>query len=626
MMSETLLIQRLLFDLLIILTAGFIAGVVCKRFGFPMVVGHLVIGALIGPGVIGILSPTPSVAPSAEIIATGEPDISRTDSVALVSQSLVSETSHGTERHEEETNSLETDGLETNVLEHPERFEHEILEGFALLGANLMLFAIGIHFSPSELGRIWKFFLFGGLIQMLGVIVPTWLIFAFFMDDWKLGLMIGSAVSLSSTVLVFKSLEDFGQSSSPHGIRAVAILLFQDVAIVPLLVLFGLLSTLDAGGIPGSETGGAAFSGALAAIRTLLIKSAIFVVIVLVIRHSFCRWGVRFLLTLKSVELLVLFTMLLLIGIITIACRLELPSALGALACGFVLSETRLTKQVTAVTIPMRETFAAIFFVSLGALFDPRILLSMPLETLGMLLVCIFGKTLSAAVAFRVLGLNWLPSLGMGLGLSQLGELSFVLLSQGVTSGIIGSATYQQVLFVALTTIILTPMFLRVALTWAAPHLLSPGKHETVALAYPDDRQQKAVVIGLGPVGARIASFLEMSGFDVCLLDMNPVNLHPYAQQGFRTVSGDAADPGILALTTIRECSLVVITVPNDLIALDILREAREIRPDAIYMVRCRYSINVTTIESCGGNLVVCEETEAGTAIMESLSRLLSTS
>ncbi len=567
-MNETILIQQILIDLLIILVAGFVSGIACKRLHVPMVVGHLIVGALIGGGILGLLESMPVVEGAAEEVAPS-----------------------------------------TLLL------EHKILDLFAHLGANLLLFAIGIQFSPSELGKLWKYFLVGGSIQMFGVVAIVTLFFILIGGSWTVGLTLGSAIALSSTVLVFKSLEDQGQATSIHGVRAVAILLFQDVATVPLLVLIGLLTALSAGASGGVDT--------TTTIRNLLIASTIFVVFVVMLRYIFCKHGVEFLSKLRSVELMVLFTMILLLCVSTVAVRLGLPAALGALAAGVILSETRITRQITAITVPMRETFSAIFFVSLGALFDPSVLFASPVLTVGALLACIVLKTSVAAVAFRILGLPWLPALGMGLGLSQLGELSFVLLSQGVAGGLFDHDTYQRVLFVALTSIILTPFFLTVALRIMPQNQPTPGYLHNEAVLYPEDALPKAIVVGLGPIGGRIVTYLEVSGFDVTLIDMNPVNLHAFAQQGFRTISGDATDDEILRLADLRHTNLVVLTVPDDLIGREVLEAVRQSNPDCIVLVRCRYSINIGSLEQLGANMVACEESETGTAVVRMLGKIL---
>ncbi|MDR0608949.1 MAG: cation:proton antiporter [Planctomycetaceae bacterium] len=603
-MDETGIIHQILFDLLIILCAGFIAGTICRRCHMPMVVGYLLIGALIGSGMLGILKTTSVEVKTTKTETEQKTQITDTDTETFDFRLQKDP------RLEEAEKELE---ILANEIKADE-VEHKVLDQFAHLGANLLLFAIGLHFSPSELAKLWRFFLMGGSIQMLGVILPLTLFVSIIGGDWKIGLVLGSAVSLSSTVLVFKSLEDMGQVGSLHGVRAVAILLFQDVAVVPLLVLIGFMAALASG---SAENG-----GTFSQLFSLGLGSAIFVFFVIVVRLMFCKYGVPFLLELRSVEIIVLFTMFLLLAVSTAAVSLQLPGTMGTLAAGVILSETRLTNQITAVTVAMRETFSAIFFVSLGALFDPSILFTTPILTLGALFGCLAVKTLAAGMAFRVLGLSWVAALGMGLGLSQLGELSFVLLSQGVSSGLFDYETYQRILFVALTSIILTPMFLKIALRLTPEHNAVHGGEEDHPVIFPEDASKKAVVIGLGPIGGQIATFLETIGFEVSLIDRNPVNLHSYAQHGFRTISGNAVDEEVLRIADIRNVTLVAVAVPDDLFAEEIVGAVRKMNDHCVILSRCRYIGNIPKLEQRGANLVFCGESELSNAAVRILRKL----
>ncbi|MDR3234729.1 MAG: cation:proton antiporter [Planctomycetaceae bacterium] len=625
-MSETVIIQQLLYDLLIILSAGFAAGVVCKRLQVPMVVGYLLIGALIGSGVLGIFkshtAEEPAESAAVNLTKTEDsPDVDEEkNSIERKegAESIESKTvlSGQTEEAETETKpAADKQTADTDTLTQVNVVEHHILDNFAHLGANLLLFAIGIHFSPSELGRIWKHFLAGGLIQMLGVIVPFGLLFHLLGFDWKVGVVLGSAVALSSTVLVFKSLEDMGLATSLSGLRAVAILLFQDVAIVPLMVLIGILATMT--------NGSAAEVSPAAMLTELAVKSAVFIIFIVLLRLVFVRFIVPFLQNLRNVELMVLFTMVLLIGVCGAAGYFGLPGALGALAAGVVLSDTRLTHQISAVTVPMRETFSAIFFISLGALFDPKILFMMPAATLGTLAGCLVLKTLAAGLAFWVLGLSFVPAMAMGLGLSQLGELSFILIAQGYTEKMFSYEVYQIILFTALSSILLTPLFLRIAL--AFPHHHPVIHHDDTAgqIIFPEDISKRALVVGLGPTGAEVAAFLETSGFELSLIDMNPVNLHPYAQQGCQTIAGNANDLQTLKLADVKNVSLAVISVPNDTFAEEIVDAVRELNDHCIVAARCRYSANIPKLEQLGADIVLCDETELARTAVSTLQKLL---
>jgi len=535
--------DSVVFELLVILAAGLIAGILAKRFGFSMLVAYLLAGAAIGHGGVG----------------------------------LVTEDSHE-------------------------------IEMLAQAGALLLLFAIGIEFSLEELVRLSRYLFLGGSVQMLLVAVPVGVVGGLGGDSWRSAFLIASATALSSTVLVFRALAEWGQTTSPHGRRAIAILLFQDIALVPLILLVPLLT--------GREE-----TVPVTAYLLLVLNSVLFVAAVLVTRRALSRWVVPLLSYLRSVELVILFGLVVLVGFCLGARAAGLPPALGAFAAGLALSGNRLTGQIDALILPYRESFAAVFFVSLGTLLEPTILLEKPIFLLGAMLAVLAVKTAGATVALRVTGLGWPSAFGLGLGLAQLGEFSFVLLSEGLHAGVIGRESYNQMLFIAIGTLVLTPQMLQWGLRWSQRHTPLGGEpRHTPGKAPPMPRE--AMVIGLGPIGRQAASRLELMGIDVCLIDLSPVNLHPYAQQGFRTVAGDACDVAVLDHADAAGARLAVVCVPNDREAIQIVKTLRQLNPSCTLLVRCRYQENVRVLRKAGAHTVVSEEAEASTALLRHLEGL----
>lgn len=528
--------SRIIADLLIVLTAGLLAGATCKRIGVSLLVGYLVVGALIGGGVLG-----------------------------LVTQ----------ENHE--------------------------VEYLARAGALLLLFSVGIEFSLEELVRMRRYFLVGGSVQMILVAIPLTLTCLAFGMTWNAAILAGSAGALSSTVLVFKALGEWGQTATPHGRRAVGILLFQDVALVPLMLLVPLLTQKG-------EPPTAAAYGILAG------KSLLFIVAVLMVRYVIARWIVPTLTGLRSVEIVVLFSLCVLGGVCWGAYQLGLPPALGALAAGIMLSGNRLSKQVDTIILPFRESFAAVFFVTLGTLLNPRLMLEEPLLLTVGLVAMLTLKTAAATVALKLIGLGWKAAVGMGLGLAQLGEFSFLVLAEGVGQGVVSAADYNRMLFVAMGTLILTPQLLKFGLRWTGG---MPDEHDAAHHAGTHNHPaQHAIVIGIGPIGRQVTSRLEIMGVDVCLVDQSPINLHAFGQQGFHTVAGDARDPEVLQRADARNCSLAVLSVPDDEIAGQVVRGLRGMNENAAIVVRCRYQGNIGRLMNAGANAVISEEAVASDALL----------
>lgn len=530
-------LARLIADLLVILGAGLLSGLLCKRFGVSLLVGYLVVGSLLGSGGFGLVQEN---------------------------------------RHE--------------------------LELLAEAGALLLLFAVGIEFSVDELVKLLRYFFVGGTIQMLLVAVPLFGTALAYGMSWPAALLAGTAGALSSTVLVFRALGELGQTATEHGRRALGILLFQDVALIPLLLLVPLLT-------------GRGEPPTVATYVALAAKSTLFVVGVWGIQWIVAHWGVPLLADSRSVEMIVLFTLCLLGGVCWSADRLGLPAAVGALAAGIALSGNRLSKQIDSIVLPFRETFAAVFFVTLGMLLQLMEVVREP----WILLVGLFGivvlKTLSATVAMRCVGLGWRAAAGMGLGLSQLGEFSLLLITEGVQVGVITREDYNRMLAIALGTLIATPQFLRWGLRWTSQAERSKPSHDR-GTARMFERPRGALVIGIGPIGRQLASHFETIGLDVRLLDLSPINLYPFAQLGFTTFAGDARDPAVLRQAEVAECQLAVVCVPSDDVAAQVVASLRLVQRDLRIIVRCRFQARMAPLTQAGAYRVISEEYEASGAII----------
>ncbi|TWU56786.1 Inner membrane protein YbaL [Rubripirellula tenax] len=534
--------QSLVHDLLIILCAGLVAGLVCRWLRASVLVGYLVVGAIVGKGVLNLISDS----------------------------------------------------------------EHQ-LEQFAEVGVFFLLFSIGLEFSIDDLKRLGTKLVIGGTVQMTLVGLPVAYVLAQMQMSWQTSVLIGAAVAFSSTVLVFRALSECGQSEQSHGQRAIGILLFQDAALVPLLLLVPLLMGGD------NEVSFTQYS-------ILAITSIVFVVVVIGLRKILARWVIPLFAGYRSPDLIILFTIVSLGGVTLAAFSVGLPPAVGSFAAGLIFNGNRWTKQIDALVLPFRETFAAVFFVGLGLIFDPRLFLSAPLEMIFGLVGVIVIKTIAATIALKLTGLSFKRAFGMGLGLAHIGEFAFVLVLLGLESGVVDELAYQRVVAIAVGSLVLTPPLMRLGLRWA-------GSDEHTDSAEPqrlgrETTSKRAVVIGAGPIGRRIASQLETSGHDVCLVDLSPINLHLFAQEGFRTVAGDATDRQILMAADVSECGITVVCLPHDATAVRVVRSVRKLNRDGNLVVRCRYQSSAKKMQSLGVDCVVSEEAEASIALTRAITSL----
>ncbi|EMI46487.1 cation:proton antiporter [Rhodopirellula sp. SWK7] len=533
--------ESLIHDLLIILSAGLIAALVCRWMQCSVLIGYLVVGAILGQGGL----------------------------------SWISDDAH--------------------QLEH-----------FAEAGVFLLLFSIGVEFSLDDLTRLGSKFLLGGVVQMSLVGIPVTATLIAMGLNWQSAVLIASAITFSSTVLVFKALSDWGQSRSTHGRRAIGILLFQDAALIPLLLLVPLLTGVD--GAPGVND-----------YLTLAGISAAFICVIALLRVVLSRWVIPFFAGYRSPELVILFTIVSLGGVTLAAHSVGLPPAVGAFAAGLIFNGNRWTHQIDALVLPFRETFAAVFFIGLGLIFDPRLYWQEPVLIFGSLAGVLLIKTCAAAIALRLTGMSLRHAIGMGLGLAQIGEFAFVLVLLGLQSEVLAEIEYQRVVAVAVGSLILTPPLMKAGL-----RLIGIGSNTDEAEADSKEfatNNERATIIGAGPIGGRLTSQLETMGKDVCLIDLSPMNLQSFAQAGFHTVVGDASDGQVLKLAGVSDCPLCVVCVPQDDTAVKIVRAIRRVNRSGKLIVRCRYQSSKTRLQRLGVDHIVIEETEATMGLLRALSR-----
>ena len=520
-------------DLFFIVLAGFAAGLICQRLGVSMLIGYLVVGTLIGGEAFGLVA------------------------------------------------------TRTEAIEH-----------IAELGVLLLLFTIGLEISLDDLVRLRRHLLVGGIVQMSAVILPFVgfyiLIRAISGDaiDYRAAVLVGVAVSFSSTVLVFQALSELGEASTRHGRRAIGILLFQDVAVVPALLVIPLLTGNDA-------------SSTEDMVR-LVVVSLLIIPVVAGLRMAVRWWVVPLLAELRSPALIVLFTVALLGGVVYAIVQAGLPAPLGAFAAGLILSGNRLTGQIDALILPFREVFSAVFFVSLGLLLDVTIVVTSPIDTLGGLVLILVLKTLAATVALRATRLAWRPAFGMGLGLSQIGEFALVIIMAGVASGVVTSDDYQRVLFLVMASLLLTPLMMQRGLR-LTDHELDESEQQAKQGLMDMDRGH-AVLAGMGLVGGGLARRLHVLRMDLCLIDLSPVNLHGFASAGFSTLAADATDPAVLRKAGLEEAKLLVITVPSDAVAIRVAQAARSVNRTCPILMRCRYRGTADEVRSLGVHTIIEEE------------------
>ena len=574
-----------LFHLTVILFAGFIVGWICKRLNISLLIGYMVVGAIIGQDCFGLIGSN-ITSRSAEISRVRREVNKNVD--ATTAEEIVVETKD----------------------EQMEIIDKTIMECIAEFGVLLLLFAIGVEFTLDKMAAMSKYMFVGGALQMSLTGVPTALFFHFLVGwGWGISILVGFVFSLSSTALAYKSLQDEGVASSHRAKGTLGVLLFQDVALVPMLLLIPVLS--------GESSPDVKYWIGMA------IKTIIFCVIVVLGKIVMMKHLAAKLAKMRAKQLLIALVLALLMGLCSLAVLFGLTPALGALAAGIVLGENRLTSQIEALFEPFSESFSAMFFISLGMLMDFHILQTHPWLCFGSLIAVILLKTIAAGCSLKICGFKNRSAVGYGLCMAQVGELAFMLLMVASEKDMINDVPYHVILFLSVASMVITPHLVKTGV-WIAKSDVEPsddvqGK-SPIQQALDSGSLEHVIVIGVGHIGTLLAARLETMGKVVSVIDYSPINIYRFAQEGITAISGDATKPDILTKAGIEKASAVFVTIPDDMIALDIVRACRDMNPESSILCRVRYNLNIKLLQRAGADMVVCEETTVCNALLKLVS------
>jgi len=345
----------------------------------------------------------------------------------------------------------------------------------AEIGVILLMFGVGLHFSPKDLMQVRKVAVPGALVQVAAATAMGWLLgrFVLGLGDVEAALM-GFALSVASTVVLMRALEERKQNKGEVGRVAVGWLIVEDLVIVIALVLLPMLL---------APAGEASSAGDLAAgVGWTLLKVALFVAFMLVIGGRVLPWVLVRIAHTKSRELFTLGVLAIALGIAWIAYQLFHSFALGAFLAGLVLNGTPLGHNAAERSLPLRDAFAVLFFVSVGMLFDPVILIEQPLAVLIAVGIVIVGKTLAALAITTAFRLDRATSLTVGASLAQIGEFSFILAALGVSLGAMSQTTHDLILAAALLSISLNPFLFKLIDRMGARPETPPAKAEGAAV------------------------------------------------------------------------------------------------------------------------------------------------
>jgi CPA2 family monovalent cation:H+ antiporter-2 len=486
---------------------------------------------------------------------------------------------------------------------------HEV-EIMAEVGVILLLFTIGLELSLKELMALKKPVFVGGGLQVLATIVIVDVI------AFAVGLRGGTVIfagflaALSSTAIVLKLLQDRAEMESPHGRIALSILIFQDLIIVPMMLLVPFLT------------------GETAALGTTLLWLVLKTAGVLLLLYLLSRFVVHKLLMAvlrtRSRELFILALLAICLSVAWLTSWVGLSLSLGAFLAGLIVSETEYGLSALEGVLPFRDVFTSLFFISVGMLLDAGYLAAnLPLVALFTVLILI-GKTIIASAAAKALGFPLRTALLAGLALSQVGEFSFILAKAGLDHGLLPTEHYQLFLAVSIMTMVTCPFVMM-----ASPHIADaagrlPGLHRLAVRTQhevaPPKLNDHLVIIGYGIGGRHLARAAESADIAYTVLEMNPDTVRNERAQGVPIAYGDASHAEVLRHAGIERARILAIVVSDPSAIRRIVDMAREINPSLHIIARTRFTNEVEPLCHLGADDVVSEEFETS---IEMFTRVL---
>ncbi len=493
----------------------------------------------------------------------------------------------------------------------------EIAAQLAEIGVMLLMFGVGLHFSLDDLLAVRKLALPGAVVQMavatlLGMGLAT-------LWGWDLGgaLVFGLALSVASTVVLLRALESLGILDSFTGRIAVGWLVVEDLAMVLVLVLLPALGGWLKGGGEGSDP-----LALWEALGMTLLQVGGFVVLMLVVGRRVFPWALWQVARTNSRELFTLCVVAAAVSIaFTSAALFGVSFALGAFFAGMVMRESEYSHRAAEESLPLRDAFAVLFFVSVGMLFDPLVLVERPFQVLAVVGIIVVGKSLAAAalvLAFRYpLG----TALTVSASLAQIGEFSFILVSLGISLNMFPKEGQSLVLAGALISIALNPLVFRCIeplQRWlhaksALARKLEMRDDPLAELPMTTDEKflsRQVVLVGYGRVGRRIAAALMAHNLPFVVAEQNRELVERLRDEGIAAVSGDAADPSVLIQAHIARARMLVIATPDSLDVRQMIATARALNPSIETVVRTHNEDEARMLEQENAGKVFLGEEE----------------
>ncbi|WP_082529555.1 cation:proton antiporter [Aurantimonas sp. Leaf443] len=561
----------------------------------------------------------------------------------------------------------------------------------AEIGVILLMFGVGLHFSLKDLLSVRGIAIPGALVQIAFATLLGWGLGAFM--GWPLGgsLVFGLALSVASTVVLLKALQERRLLETDKGKVAVGWLIVEDLAMVLALVLIPAVASVSMEGGHASDPMALAIGqllgvdlGLAGIIGATILKVAIFVALMLVVGRKLIPWGLHRIVHTGSRELFRLAVLAIALGVAYGAAQLfGVSLALGAFFAGMILAESELSHRAAQESLPLRDAFAVLFFVSVGMLFDPSIVLTDPLPVLATVFIIVIGKSLAAFVIVLLFRRTVGTALAISASLAQIGEFSFILAELGVGLQLLPEEGRDLILAGAIISIILNPLVfwlsermkpsLEARLIRAAPRaataeaglpaspehpeltidraiapaeLAGTSEPETGAAAEPEpepeaepaapahlpgadgeagartDLENHTILVGFGRVGSLVGEDLKASGAAFLVIEDADARIDILREKGIEVVVGNAASRAVMDLANLPGARSLVIAIPNAFESGNIAEHARQVNPDMRIIVRAHSDAEVEHLERLGADTVIMGEREIARGMIGHLNAI----
>jgi CPA2 family monovalent cation:H+ antiporter-2 len=475
----------------------------------------------------------------------------------------------------------------------------------AEIGVILLMFGVGLHFSLKDLAAVAYVAIPGALIQIVAASAMGAGLAHLLGWSWMAGFVFGLALSVASTVVLVRALQDRHILDSERGRIAVGWLVVEDLAMVLALVLLPVLALMNSGAeVP--------FTRILFSVLVTVAKVAIFVTAMLVVGRRVIPWLMHYTAHTGSRELFRLAVYAIALGVAFGAAKtFDVSFALGAFFAGMVMGESDLSQRATEEALPLRDAFAVLFFVSVGMLLNPLVFVDHPLAVLATVAIIVVGKAAVAWLIVRAFRLGDTTARTVAASLAQIGEFSFILMGLGHDLKLVTSEAYDLVLAGAIVSIFLNPFVF--GLLERPPK----DKPQVKAMAVPSTLSGHAVLIGYGRVGSLIGAALAGDGASVVVIETSDSGLAKAREDGAEVFEGNAASKEMLTAANIAGARRLFVTVPDAFEAGQVVEQARALNPALEILARAHSDAAVEHLEKLGADLVISGEREIAERMVE---------